>query len=140
MASKNDGLSEAEKQAVADRVKETRRTKKSASGEADMREKISAMTPPEQAIARRLHELIMGVAPHLDPTTWYGMPAWKKDGKTICFFQAASKFGSRYNTFGFDENAKLDQGTWWPTSFALTTLTPAVEQKIVTLVKKAARS
>jgi uncharacterized protein YdhG (YjbR/CyaY superfamily) len=139
MATEDGGLSEAEKEAVADRVKETRRGKTAASGEADMREKISAMTPEEQAIAERLHELIIAVAPHLTPTTWYGMPAWKKDGKTICFFQAASKFGSRYNTFGFDTHARLDAGELWATSFGLTGLTDATEKKLAALVKRAAR-
>lgn len=138
VATEKASLSAAEKQAIADRAKEVKRGKKSASGEADMREKISQMTPSEQKIANRLHQLITATAPHLTPTTWYGMPAWKVEGKTICFFQAASKFGSRYNTFGFDENARLDAGDMWATSFALIELTEAVEKKIVTMVKKAA--
>lgn len=104
-----------------------------------MREKISLMTPKEQDIANRLHELIMAAAPHLQPTTWYGMPAWKLEGKTVCFFQAASKFGARYNTFGFDERAELDQGEMWATSFALVDLTEAAAKKISTLVKKASQ-
>lgn len=132
-------LSDAEKVALKDLVKEKKRSAKSASGEADMREKITLMTPGEQAIANRLHELIMATAPHLQPTTWYGMPAWKSEGKTVCFFQAASKFGSRYNTFGFDERATLDSGEMWATSFALIKLTEAAEKKICALVKKASR-
>jgi uncharacterized protein YdhG (YjbR/CyaY superfamily) len=132
-------LSQAEKAAIADRAKELKRAKSKASGEADMREKISQMTPAEQRIANRLHELITTAAPHLTPSTWYGMPAWKRDGKTICFFQAASKFGSRYNTFGFDEHATLDSGEMWATSFALVELTEAAEKKIVSMVKKAGK-
>ena len=139
MATKKPSLSQAEKAAIADRAKELKREKTRAAGEADMREKISQMIPAEQKMANRLHELITTVAPHLTPTTWYGMPAWKRDGKTICFFQAASKFGSRYNTFGFDEHAKLDSGEMWATSFALIELTEASEKKIVAMVKKAAK-
>jgi len=139
MAGKKPSLSAAEKTAIADRAKELKRAKKSASGEADMREKISLMTPAEQKIANRLHELITTTAPHLTPTTWYGMPAWKSEGKTICFFQAASKFGSRYNTFGFDEHARLDSGEMWATSFALIELSEATEKKIVAMVNKAAK-
>ena len=133
-------LSDAEKVALKDLVKEKKRSAKSASGEADMREKIALMTPGEQAIANRLHELIMATAPHLQPTTWYGMPAWKSEGKTVCFFQAASKFGSRYNTLGFDERAALDSGEMWATSFALVDLTEAAETKISALVKKASQT
>lgn len=134
-----EGLSQAERQAIKDRAKELRAEQKAASGLADMMEKISVMTPEEQVMAKRLHELVMATAPHLVPKTWYGMPAWTKDGKVICFFQAASKFQARYNTFGFDENAKLDEGTWWPTSFALTALTAEIEKEIVALVKRATR-
>jgi uncharacterized protein YdhG (YjbR/CyaY superfamily) len=137
VATEKTSLSQAEKAAIADRAKELKREKTRASGEADMREKISQMTPAEQKMANRLHELITTTAPHLTPTTWYGMPAWKLDGKTICFFQAASKFGSRYNTFGFDEHAKLDSGEMWATSFALVDLTEGAEKKIVAMVKKA---
>lgn len=132
-----EGLSQAERQAIKDRAKELRTEQKAASGLADMMEKISAMTPEERVMAKRLHELVMATAPHLVPKTWYGMPAWTREGKVICFFQAASKFQARYNTFGFDENAKLDEGTWWPTSFALTALTADVEKEIVALVKRA---
>ena len=140
MAKKKPSLSQAEKAAIADRAKELKREKTRAAGEADMREKISQMTPAEQKMAKRLHELITTAAPHLTPTTWYGMPAWKLEGKTICFFQAASKFGSRYNTFGFDEHAKLDSGEMWATSFALIDLTEVAEKKIVAMVKKGAKS
>ena len=139
MATEKTSLSQAEKAAIADRAKELKREKTRAAGEADMAEKISQMTPAEQKIARRLHELITTTAPHLTPTTWYGMPAWKQEGKTICFFQAASKFGSRYNTLGFDEHATLDSGEMWATSFALIELTEAAEKKIVAMVKKASK-
>ena len=139
MATKKPSLSQAEKAAIADRAKELKRERTRAAGEADMGEKVSQMTPAEQKMAIRLHELITDTAPHLTPTTWYGMPAWKRDGKTICFFQAASKFGSRYNTFGFDEHARLDSGEMWATSFALIELTEASEKKIVAMVKKAAK-
>lgn len=140
MATGKVSLSDAEKTAIADRSRELKREKSRVAGEADMREKISQMTPAEQKIANRLHELITTTSPHLTPATWYGMPAWKRDGKTICFFQAASKFGSRYNTFGFDEHATLDSGEMWATSFALIELTEAAEKKIVTMVKKASKS
>lgn len=139
MAQEKTPLSAAEKAAIAERAKETQRPKKGAAAEAAMREKISQMTPAEQKIANRLHELITVTAPHLTPDTWYGMPAWKLNGKTICFFQAASKFGARYNTFGFDEHATLDTGEMWATSFALIELTEAAEKKIVAMVKKAGK-
>jgi uncharacterized protein YdhG (YjbR/CyaY superfamily) len=132
-----DGLSPAERQAIKDRAKELRAEQKAASGLADMMEKISVMTPEEQVVAKRLHELVMATAPHLVPKTWYGMPAWTRNGKVICFFQAASKFQSRYNTFGFDENANLDEGSWWATSYALTALTREVEEEIMNLVARA---
>ena len=137
MAESAGGLSKAEKQAISDRARETSPKKKKNSGASDMAEKISLMTPAEQDIARRLAELISRHAPDLEPSTWYGMPAWKKAGKTICFFQAASKFGARYNTFGFDEHATIDSGQMWATSFALTELTPEAEEKLMALVKKA---
>jgi uncharacterized protein YdhG (YjbR/CyaY superfamily) len=89
-------------------------------------------------MAKRLHELVTATAPHLSPKTWYGMPAWTKNGKVICFFQAASKFGTRYSTLGFDEHATLDSGDWWPTTFALVNLTPEVEKKVAAVIKKAA--
>ncbi len=89
-------------------------------------------------MAERIHALVTAAAPHLDPKTWYGMPAYAKDGKLVCFFKAASKFDSRYATFGFEEAARLDDGAMWPTSYALTELTAADEAKIGALVKKAA--
>lgn len=136
----NDGFSAEEREAMKERAKELRQQKsgKGLKGEEDLFDKISKMAPDEQPMAKRLHELVMTVAPHLQPKTWYGMPAWAKDGKVICFFQAASKFNARYATFGFQEDARLDDGDWWPTSYALIRLTPSVEAEITELVRRAA--
>jgi len=109
-----------------------------AAGEADLRAKIAEMTDAEQTMAERLHELVTETAPAFMPKTYYGMPAYAKGGKTICFFQPASKFKVRYSTFGFQPDATIDDGEMWPVAFALTKLTPQVEQRIVELVKKAA--
>jgi uncharacterized protein YdhG (YjbR/CyaY superfamily) len=102
-----------------------------------MLEKIAELTGDDRALAERVHEIITTAAPGLAPKTWYGMPAYYKDGKVLCFFQPASKFKARYATLGFDESAALDDGDMWPTSWALTTLTPAVEKRIVELVTRA---
>jgi uncharacterized protein YdhG (YjbR/CyaY superfamily) len=117
---------------------EARRGKDEAAGEADVLAKIADMPAPDRAMAERIHAIVKANAPGLAAKTWYGMPAYAKDGKLICFFKAADKFKSRYATFGFEENAKLDDGTMWATSWALTKLTPADEKKIGELVKKAA--
>jgi uncharacterized protein YdhG (YjbR/CyaY superfamily) len=109
-----------------------------ARGEQEVRDRIAGMPEPDRTMARRVHELVTTSAPNLVPRTYYGMPAYARDGKTICFFKAASKFKERYATFGFEQNARLDDGTMWPTSFALTTLTAADEERIAELVKKAA--
>ena len=106
-------------------------------GEADLFAKIAEMTEPDRSIAERIHAIVMASAPELAPKTWYGMPAYARDGKVICFFQAASKFKVRYATFGFQPDANLDDGAMWPTSFALTELTAADEARIAELVKKA---
>ena len=98
---------------------------------------IAEMTEPDRAMAKRLHAIITANAPALSPKTWYGMPAYAKDGKVVCFFKSAEKFNSRYATFGFEEAANLDEGAMWPTSFALKKLTAADEKKIGALVKKA---
>ena len=108
-----------------------------ADGEADVLAKIAAMPGSDRAMAERIHAIVMATAPDLVPRTWYGMPAYSKDGKLICFFQAADKFKARYATFGFEANANLDEGSMWPTSWALTKLTAADEKKIGELVKKA---
>jgi hypothetical protein len=108
-----------------------------AEGERDVRAKIAEMPEPDRAMAERLHALVTSIAPSLVPRTYYGMPAYAKDGKVICFFQAASKFKVRYATFGFQPDASLDDGAMWPIAFALTKLTAADEAKIGALVKKA---
>lgn len=105
---------------------------------ADVLDKISKMAPADRAVAEQVHALVTAAAPHLDPKTWYGMPAYAIDGKAVCFFQDAGKFKARYNTFGFNDSAKLDDGTMWPTSFALTEITPAIAKQITELVKRAA--
>src|SRR5215211_7263497 len=107
-----------------------------ADGESDVLAKIAEMPEPDRAIAERLHAIITATAPALAPKTWYGMPAYSKDGKVVCFFTSADKFKSRYATFGFNDSANLDDGAMWPTSFALKELTPAVEARIAELVKK----
>jgi uncharacterized protein YdhG (YjbR/CyaY superfamily) len=99
--------------------------------------KIAEMSPPDRALAERLHAIITAAAPDLSPKTWYGMPGYAKDGKVVCFFQSAGKFKTRYATLGFNEQAKLDDGTMWPTAYALTELTEADEAAIAALVKKA---
>lgn len=138
-ANEKTGFSAEEQAAMKDRAAELKAPRsKKLSGEADLLEKIAAMGPAEQKIARRLHALVTEHAPHLAPKTWYGMPAWAKDGKVICFFQAASKFKTRYSTLGFDENAALDDGNFWPTAYAITELTAEVEHKIIALIIKAA--
>jgi uncharacterized protein YdhG (YjbR/CyaY superfamily) len=99
--------------------------------------KIAEMPEPDRAMGERLHAIVKASAPALSPRLWYGMPAYAKDGKVVCYFQSAEKFKSRYATFGFNDSANLDQGAMWPTSFALTDLTAAEERKIGALVKKA---
>jgi uncharacterized protein YdhG (YjbR/CyaY superfamily) len=124
-----------EKAAMKEAAKE--RKKGTANGEADVLEKIAEMKGSDRTMAKRLHELIKESAPSLSPRTWYGMPAYADDGKVVCFFQSAQKFKSRYATLGFSDRANLDDGSLWPTSFALKGLTPKEEKKIAALVKKA---
>ena len=126
------------KESAKERKAQARRGEDRAAGLADVLAKIAEMPDPDRVMAERIHALVTAAAPHLDPKTWYGMPAYAKDGKLICFFKSADKFKSRYATFGFEENAMLDDGTMWPTSYALTKLTAADEKKISELVKKAA--
>ena len=112
-----------------------------AAGEAEIKAKLAEMTPDERKIAEKIHEIVGTTAPHLVPRTYYGMPAYAtegKNGKVICFFQPASKFKVRYNTFGFQPDAKLDDGDMWPNAFAVTKLSPTVEARITELVEKAA--
>jgi uncharacterized protein YdhG (YjbR/CyaY superfamily) len=106
--------------------------------ESDVLAKIAEMAEPDRAMAKRIHAIVKASAPALSPRTWYGMPAYAKDGKVVCFFQSGQKFKSRYATLGFQDKANLDDGPMWPTSFALTELTTAVEARIAALVKKAA--
>ncbi len=132
---KSTGFSAAEKAAMKARARELKGRE---DGESAVRASIAAMSPQDRAIAERLHELITAAAPELTPKTWYGMPAYaNKDGKVVCFFRDAGKFKDRYATFGFNDAAKLDAGSMWPTAFALTQLTGADEAKIRKLVKKA---
>jgi len=118
-------------------MKAKRGAKGKPDGEADIQAKIAAMPEPDKSMAKRIHALVKETAPDLTPRTWYGMPAYSRDAKLVCFFQPASKFKARYATFGFEESANLDEGNFWPTSFALTKLTATEEAKIAALVKKA---
>jgi len=142
-AKKPAGFTDEEKAAMRERVQEmkaeTRRGGRASSGdgEADLLAKIAALPEPDRAMAARLHAIVKANAPALSPKTWYGMPAWAKDGNVICFFQGAQKFKTRYATFGFSDKAKLDEGKMWPTAFALKELTAAEEAKIVALLRKA---
>ena len=115
----------------------TRKGAKKADGESAVLAKIAEMQGPDRAMAKRLHAIIKASAPALSPKTWYGMPAYAKDGKVVCFFQSAHKFKSRYATFGFNDSANLDDGAMWPVTFALTELTAADEARIGALVKRA---
>jgi uncharacterized protein YdhG (YjbR/CyaY superfamily) len=121
----------------ADARRGSRTKKDKAEGEADVLAKIAAMQQPDRAMAERLHEIVKASAPVLSAKTWYGMPAYAKDGKVVCFFQSAQKFKTRYATFGFSEQANLDEGVLWPVAFALKELTATEEARIVALVKKA---
>jgi uncharacterized protein YdhG (YjbR/CyaY superfamily) len=126
------------KETVQERKAEARRGPRAkADGERDLLAKIAEMPEPDRSMAERIHAIVKASAPALTPKTWYGMPAYAKDGKVICFFTSADKFKSRYATFGFNDSANLDEGTMWPTSFALTKLTAADEARIGALVKKA---
>jgi len=131
------GFSAEERAAMRERARELKAASSKADGERDLLEKIAEMPESDRVMAERLHALIKATAPDLAPKTWYGMPAYARDGKVVCFFKAASKFDSRYATFGFEEDAHLDDGAMWPTSFALKELTPADEARIGALVKKA---
>jgi uncharacterized protein YdhG (YjbR/CyaY superfamily) len=129
------GFSKEEKAAMRERAREVKAGK--ADGESDVLAKIAEMPKADRVMAKRLHALVKASAPDLSPRTWYGMPAYAKGGKVVCFFQSAHKFKSRYATLGFSDEANLDKGAMWPTSFALKELTDAEEKKIASLVKKA---
>jgi uncharacterized protein YdhG (YjbR/CyaY superfamily) len=126
-----------ERDAMRERARELKAGAGKKDGESDVLEKLEAMPASDRAIGKRLHALIKDSAPDLSPRTWYGMPAYAKDGKVVCFFQSAQKFKTRYATLGFSDKANLDEGTMWPTAFALKKLTDAEERKIVALVKRA---
>jgi uncharacterized protein YdhG (YjbR/CyaY superfamily) len=138
---KSSGFTDEEKAAVKARAQElkaeARASKNRAEGESNLLAAIAAMKPSDRAMAKRLHAIVEATAPTLWPKTWYGMPAYAKDGKVVCFFKSAEKFKSRYATLGFEEAANLDDGAMWPTSYALKKLTAADEKKITALVKKA---
>jgi uncharacterized protein YdhG (YjbR/CyaY superfamily) len=140
---RSQGLTDDERAALKERTKELRTQARrgsratKADGESDVLAKIAEMPEPDRVMAERLHALVKANAPVLSPKTWYGMPAYAKDGKVVCFFQSAQKFNARYATFGFNDTANLDDGAMWPTAFALNKLTAAEEKKIAALVKKA---
>jgi uncharacterized protein YdhG (YjbR/CyaY superfamily) len=139
------GFTDEERSAMKERARELKAAARrglragKADGESDVLAKIAEMPGPDRAMAERLHAIIKASAPALSPKTWYGMPAYAKEGKVVCFFQSAAKFKARYATFGFQHDANLDEGTMWPVAFALTELTAAEEARIGALVKKAAR-
>jgi len=133
------GFTDDERAAMKERARELKAEANKADGEKELLAKIAEMPEPDRGMAKRLHAIVKAGAPALSPKTWYGMPAYAKDGKVVCFFQSAQKFKSRYATFGFSDEAKLDEGSLWPTAFALKKLTPAEETKIAALVKKAVR-
>jgi uncharacterized protein YdhG (YjbR/CyaY superfamily) len=140
---RSKGLTDEELAALKETVQERKaaarrgRQASKADGEKDVLAKIAAMPEPDRSMAERIHEVVKASAPALEPKTWYGMPAYAKDGKIVCFFTSADKFKSRYATFGFNDSANLDEGAMWPTSFALKGLTAAEEAKIAALVKRA---
>jgi uncharacterized protein YdhG (YjbR/CyaY superfamily) len=136
-ATQTKGFTAEERAAMKERAQELKAEAAKADGEKVLLAKVAEMQGPDRAMAKRLHAIIKTSAPDLSPKTWYGMPAYAKDGKVVCFFQSAEKFNSRYATFGFSDEANLDQGAMWPTSFALKELTAVEEAKIGALVKKA---
>lgn len=137
------GFTDEERAAMKERVQEMKREARrgpgadEADGETAVLAKIAEMPEPDRSLARRLHAVIRASAPALSPRTWYGMPAYARDGKVVCYFQNAQKFKARYATFGFSDEAKLDEGAMWPVVFALKELTPAEEARLVALVKRA---
>ena len=136
-ASKSKGFTAEERAAMKERAQELKAEARKADGESALLAKIAEMRGTDRAIAERLHALIKASAPDLSPKTWYGMPAYARDGKVVCFFQSADKFKARYATLGFSDEANLDDGAMWPTSFALKQLTAADEKRIAKLVKQA---
>ena len=136
---KTESFSPAERAAMRARAKELKEEAKKADAEATVLAAIKDMPEPDRSLATRIHALVKETAPTLVPRTWYGMPAYTKEGKVVCYFKGASKFETRYAQFGFEDAAALDDGALWPTVFAVTELTPSIETKLRALVKKAAR-
>jgi uncharacterized protein YdhG (YjbR/CyaY superfamily) len=136
-AKKSEGFTAEERAAMRERAQELKAEAQRADGDRAVLAKIAEMQEPDRAMAEQLHEIVKASAPALSPKTWYGMPAYAKDGKVVCFFQSAQKFNSRYATLGFSDEANLDEGAMWPTSFALKELTDTEEAKISALVKRA---
>jgi uncharacterized protein YdhG (YjbR/CyaY superfamily) len=134
---KYEGFSTEERAAMKERAKELKAAAKAADSEKAVLDKIAEMPESDRVIAERVHAIVKDNAPGITAKLWYGMPAYAKDGKNVCFFQAAEKFDSRYATFGFEDKANLDDGAMWPTAFALKELTPAVEATLAELVKRA---
>ena len=136
-AKKSKGFTAEERAAMKERAREQKAEAQKAEGESAVLAKIAEMQGPDRAMAERLHEVVKASAPDLSPKTWYGMPAYAKDDKVVCFFQSAEKFNTRYATFSFSDKANLDEGAMWPTTFALKELTATEEAKIGELVKRA---
>jgi uncharacterized protein YdhG (YjbR/CyaY superfamily) len=132
-----EAFTDEERAAIKERVRETKAAANKMDGESAVLEKIAEMREPDRALGKRLHAVIKASAPSLSPTLWYGMPAYAKDGKMICFFQPAQKFKTRYATLGFSDKAHLDEGAIWPNAFAVTKLTAADEARVGALVKRA---
>ena len=141
-----EGFTEEERAAMKERAQELKGASKrrsggksaKADGESEVLAKIAELPEPDRGLAERIHAIVKESAPELEPKTWYGMPAYARDGKVVCFFQGSGKFKTRYSTLGFSDPAQLDDGDMWPVAYALTVLTPAVEARIAELVKKAA--
>jgi uncharacterized protein YdhG (YjbR/CyaY superfamily) len=136
-AKRYDGFTDEERDAMKQRVKEMKASARRSDGESEVLAKLAEMPERDRTLGERLHAVIKASAPDLTPTTWYGMPAYARDGKVVCHFQPAQKFKTRYATLGFSDAAKLDEGAVWPVAYALTKLTAADEARIGTLVKKA---
>ena len=134
---KKKGFTDEERAAMKARARELKAEARAADGERDVLAAIAELPEPDRGMAERLHALIRDGAPALSPKTWYGMPAYARDGKVVCFFQSAQKFKTRYATFGFSDAANLDEGSLWPVAFALKELTAAEEKRILALVKRA---
>jgi uncharacterized protein YdhG (YjbR/CyaY superfamily) len=134
---KSAGFTAEEREAMKERAQELKAEARGADGEKAVLAKIAEMPKADRNMAKRLHEIVKASAPELSPKTWYGMPAYARDGKVVCFYQSAHRFKSRYGTFGFSDKANLDEGAMWPTSFAVKELTAAEEARIAALVKQA---